>query len=258
VLSEASLSAGQEMPPRPPAYLAAPIAWVSACAIGDGIELRPSEPMESVPDLVVVDQNRQPCARSATGFIWPGVQPRMVNVQWQENGASHSALVPVIDEFGRVAATSLTALDIDEVWWQLANFPLAPDHDTPDGFGEGGDAVGGAGAGQSAATGRTYPIRQMMELIENIAHRQTQIDEEDWNAWCNRLEQTLSRAANQPGVIAFAQLGLNPLASLRTKPFRPAFAETADEPPGIRYEAVLARIEHAWGVASCIALGSNE
>jgi hypothetical protein len=182
----------------------------------------------------------------------------MVNVQWQENGASHSALVPVIDEFGRVAATSLTALDIDEVWWQLANFPLAPDHDTPDGFGEGGDAVGGAGAGQSAATGRTYPIRQMMELIENIAHRQTQIDEEDWNAWCNRLEQTLSRAANQPGVIAFAQLGLNPLASLRTKPFRPAFAETADEPPGIRYEAVLARIEHAWGVASCIALGSNE
>ncbi|KXU92097.1 hypothetical protein CR51_31165 [Caballeronia megalochromosomata] len=261
VMDEAALSAGQDMPERPPAYLASPIAWMTACSVDDAqaggsVELRPSEPMNSVPGLVVLDRNEQACVRSASGFAWQGERPRMVNVRWTESGDVRHALVPVLDEFGRVAATSLSALDIDEVWWQLANFPLAPDQDTPDPYGEGVDAAGVSGVNASAAAGRTYPIRQVMELVENVAQRQTCIDQADWNAWCNRLEQTLSRAASRPGVAAFAQLDLNPLAPLRARPFRPPFAETAVDEPGARYEAVLKRIEEAWGIESCGTLGS--
>ena len=44
-------------------------------------------------------------------------------------GQERQAWVPVIDEFGRIAATILPRIDIEEAWSQLANFPMPPDEE---------------------------------------------------------------------------------------------------------------------------------
>ena len=111
-----------------------------------------------------------------------------------------------------------------------------------------------AGGGGQTQVG-TYPIRQMMALIEDIAARQTATCEHDWIAWCARLEQTLHQATTAPEIQAFLALGLNPLSPLRARPFRPGFAETADGEPGRLYEALLDRVESVWGVKGLESIG---
>jgi hypothetical protein len=95
-----------------------------------------------------------------------------------------------------------------------------------------------------------YPVRQMMELIENIAAKQTALARADWPAWCARLEQTLARIADSPVVDYFRALGLNPLSPLRGAAFRPDFAE-ADATPEGDVRGALARVEDKWGVGPC-------
>lgn len=97
----------------------------------------------------------------------------------------------------------------------------------------------------------------MMQLIENIAARQTALREADWNAWCIRLQQTLEQAAGSAAVAHFVRLGLNPLSPLREAPFRPAFAESALTTCGKRYEQALRSVESAWGVGGLPALGAT-
>lgn len=257
--TDRALTPGADMPERPDECVAAPVAWLTWCdADASGpARLRPSEPMEGLSHMGVLDPAGAPCVRRADAFAWPGDRPRQVEVRWVDAAGSGSATVPVLDEFGRVAATPLTSLDVDEIWWQLASFPMAPDDDVPDRFGEGFDPVLTVAPGVATADGRTYPIRQMMELVENIAQRQTAIDAADWPAWCSRLEQTLVRAANSAGVAAFAELKLNPLSPLRAAPFRPVFAETGDSAAGARYETALTTIEQAWAVDTQPPLGST-
>ncbi|KVN05875.1 hypothetical protein [Burkholderia diffusa] len=260
VETDEALTAGADMPERPDECVAAPVAWLTWCdadAAGP-TRLQSPEPMDALPHVDVLDPAGAPCGRLADAFAWPGDRPRQVEVRWNDANGPGRATVPVLDEFGRVAATPVTALDVDEIWWQLANFPMAPDDDVPDRFGEGFDPTVTAGQAPATADGRTYPIRQMMELVENIAQRQTAIDEADWHAWCSRLEQTLARAADSAGVAAFVELRLNPLSPLRAAPFRPAFAEAGDSAAGARYEAALSAIEHAWAVDALPALGSME
>ncbi|MGN7979992.1 hypothetical protein [Burkholderia sp. 22313] len=250
-----TLTPGADMPERPDECMAAPVAWLTWCDAGPAGpgRLTPAEPMDG---LDVIGPAGAPCDRRADAFVWPGDRPRQVEVRWVDADGPGRATVPVLDEFGRVAATPLTTLDVDEIWWQLASFPMAPDDDVPDRFGEGFDPAPTVAPGVAPADGRTYPIRRMMELVENIAQRQTAVDVADWHAWCSRLEQTLARAADSAGVAAFAELGLNPLSPLRAAPFRPAYAETGDSPAGARYEAALTTIEQAWAVDSLPALGS--
>jgi hypothetical protein len=159
-------------------------------------------------------------------------------------------LIPVVDKYGRIAATELLAIDIDEAWWQLADFPLPAAEDG----GSDGEDESNENKGKDKATARSmqptsYPIRQMMELIESIAAKQTGIDERDWGLWCNRLEQTLEQAAESAPVKYFRdKLALNPLSPLRHPAFRPSFAETFDSAHGKRYENTLRQIERAWRV----------
>ena len=47
--------------------------------------------------------------------------------------------------------------------------------------------------------------------------------EEELEAWCARLEQTLARSADSPVVDYFRTLGLNPLSPLQGEAFRPDF-----------------------------------
>ena len=82
----------------------------------------------------------------------------------------------------------------------------------------------------------------MMELIENIAAKQTALARADWPAWCARLEQTLARIAGSPVVDYFRALGLNPLSPLRGAAFRPDLAEADATREGEMYAAALARV----------------
>ena len=96
-----------------------------------------------------------------------------------------------------------------------------------------------------------------MELIENIADKQTHLSIMDWTAWCTRLEQCLLQAAESQVLEAFVRLQLNPISPLWHIPFRPTFAENSGSGQGLRYEAVLRRVEHAWGVGSLDNLGAR-
>ncbi len=97
----------------------------------------------------------------------------------------------------------------------------------------------------------------MMELIENIAAKQTALARADWPAWCARLEQTLARIAGSPVVDYFRALGLNPLSPLRGAAFRPDFAEADTTREGEMYAAALARVEDKWGVGALQAIGAG-
>ena len=130
----------------------------------------------------------------------------------------------MIDEFGRIAATILPRIDIEEAWGQLANFPMPPDDEEllPDGDAESTDDAAQQGSGASSTA--SYPVRQMMQLIENIAAKQTSVSKADWVTWCTRLEQCLIQAAGSKVLEEFVKLNLNPLSPLWHPPFRPAFA----------------------------------
>jgi hypothetical protein len=205
----------------------------------------------------VLNNSGQACHRDVTsGFLWPGLRPREVTVRWQAGGKEWLAAVAVVDEFGRIAATILPALGIDEAWGQLANFPLPPEDeellqedqsDLPGGFAQ-------QGVGGESSTAR-YPVRQMMQLIENIAAKQTAVSQADWVTWSTRLEQCLIQMRDSKVLEEFLKLRLNPLSPLWHAPFRPGFASTVETPEGALYEGTLARIEAAWNVTALAKLG---
>ena len=108
---------------------------------------------------------------------------------------------------------------------------------------------------QSSHTEAVYPIRQMMELIENIADKQTAISRHDWPVWCARLEQCLSQVEGSAVLDRFKELKLNPLSPLWQGPFRPPYAEENSSEDGRNYEEILCRIERAWNVVSLEGIG---
>lgn len=246
-----SLAAGADMPEQGASFVAPPIAWLAWLEADTGGYLQSSQVLPE--DLCVLNEAGNPCAKRQNGFWWPECKPRQVRVRWQDEGQERECLIPVMDEFGRLAATELTRLEFDEAWWALVGFPAArdvdggPDDEEPTQQTSGGNS--------SAALVPAYPIRQMMELVENIAAKQTGITPADWTAWCARLEQTLSQIAGSPVLAYFHTLGLNPLSPLSVAAFRPSFAETADSAGGRLYEATLARINEKWGTTNLLTIG---
>jgi hypothetical protein len=249
------LQPGGGMEPREPSYIAPPVAWLNWWEGAEGNELRSPEAVSD--DFVVLDLAGNACPRGETGFQWLNSQPRQVRCRWSAAGEYHQGDLPVVDAFGRIAATQLPAIDLDEAFWQLADFPLPPDDDEGYPDGDAGDAYGDENSKGTHAVISSYPIRQMMELIESIAAKQTEIIEIDWCLWCLRLEQTLGQAKECIVVKAFQGLGLNPLSPLRHAAFRPAYAETGATPAGQLYESALARIEKAWAVDRLKAIGGQ-
>ncbi len=246
-----SLAAGADMPEQGVSFVAPPIAWLAWLDADTGGYLQSSQVLPE--DLCVLNEAGNPCAKRQKGFWWPECKPRQVRVRWQDEGQERECLIPVMDEFGRLAATELTRLEFDEAWWALVGFPAArdvdggPDDEEPTQQTSGGNS--------SAALVPAYPIRQMMELVENIAAKQTGITPADWTAWCVRLEQTLSQIADSPVLAYFHTLGLNPLSPLSVAAFRPSFAETSDSAEGRLYEAALARINEKWGTTDLLTIG---
>ncbi len=182
------LSAGSGIEQRDEIYLAPPIAFLTW---HDSVpELRTDEPADYVD---VLDSAGVVCSRRESGFQWCEAQPRQVRIRWQANDQTLESMIPIVDQYGRIAATELPFIDIDQAWWQLADFPMPPNEDDGDG---GSDEIEGKHKVQGRSAEITnYPIRQMMELIENIAAKQTKIDKLDLDFWCNRLEQTLGQTA---------------------------------------------------------------
>lgn len=183
--------------------------------------------------------------------------PRMVRVAWHADGKRLFAEVPVVDQYGRIAAMPLAAIGLEEAWCQLADFPLPQEEDDSGESVElGPDQEPQPDAGSQYEVPGT-PIREMMELIENIASRQTEIGIKDWSLWCNRLEQTLAQAKDSSPVEAFVVMQINPLGVIYGPEFRPDFAEDATTDAGLLYERTLQRIEAAWRVAGLLRLGDR-
>lgn len=246
------LESGDGMPEHPDVHVAAPLAWLDWCLARS--ELQPPE--DPGASFEVLDPDGQACSRTETGYAWAWPAPREVRVRWRaEDGAVGQATLPVRDESGRIAATPMAAIHLDEAWWQLEEFPMAPD---------GGDAPelreaaanGGVDRARNAVNHR-YPVRQVMQIIESIAAKQTTVLQADWEAWCHRLEQALTQTADSPEIKYFHQLDLNPLSPLRASPFRPEFAEDASSVLGQRYDAALERVAKAWGVADLKPIGAR-
>ncbi len=252
----APLKVGDDMPDPAEQFRAAPIPYLIWEADGDSGWLTTRE-VASVP-FVVLDADSQVCYYDDyKGFHWLGAKPRQVQVRWGQ-GEQWRAWIPIIDEFGRVAATVLPRIDLDEAWSQLANFPMPPADEElrPDGDDEPGSSRDGPNV--SASKTAAYPVRQMMQLIENIAAKQTVVSKTDWATWCTRLEQCLIQAAGSKALAEFRQLEINPLSPLRHTPFRPVFAESDDSNEGRRYKETLDRIEEAWNVTALAKIGGVE
>ncbi len=253
--SHEKLSAGSDMPERDIEFFAAPIAWLLCCEDTGSCWLK--VPDGAMEPFEVLNEAGEPCPSDEEGrFLWPGNRPRQVQLRWDADGKTRQSLAPVLDEFGRIAATALPKIDLDEAWWQLANFPMLPDdedlppEDVP-------VAPSKSKVRSSTPTPEAiYPTRQMMQLIENIAAKQTAVRQDDWLAWCARLEQCLIQASSSLVLKAFIELEINPLSPLWHVPFRPTFAETAATPDGQRYETTLHRVEAEWNVASFRKIGS--
>ncbi|MCY0854023.1 hypothetical protein [Cupriavidus sp. D39] len=256
--ADAELTPGGDMPDRSDQYIAPPAAWLLWNEVDTAAGLLTSD--HGTADFDVLDPTSNACAKAADGFLWPDSRPRQVTVRWTDGGQARTAEVPVVDPFGRIAATALPQLDLTEAWWQLASFPMPPDNEG-DASADDGQEAGNARRRTPSSTRpsvASYPVRDMMQLIEQLAARQTLIDESDWAAWCCRLEQTLMRAAESHALQVFRELALNPLSPLKAAPFRPDFAELVDTPAGQVYEAVLTRIEQAWQVDGLPAIGAQQ
>ena len=250
--------AGPEMDEHSGSYVATPVAWVNWHRNDQQQWLQ--VPEDATHDVIVLDADESPMAPDGSRCVpWIGNRPRQVMLQWTDEGAIHTGAVPVLDALGRLAAAELPKLGLDEAWWQLMSFPQPPDEDDlpPEDPGDPPENSYGDGARGAVGPDAVYPIRQMMQLVENIASKQTSVSEVDWATWCARLEQCLVQASGSPAVQAFRDMQLNPLTPLRGKAFRPTFAETGNTPEGSQYDATLDRVQTAWEVAGLENLGGS-
>jgi len=98
-----SLAAGSDMPDPEIQYSSAPVAYLFWIVEKNSSWLRTGEEVTESFDL---HETGQACYRdSIKGFQWLGTRPRQVLIHWRVDKQDRQAWVPVIDEFGRVAAT---------------------------------------------------------------------------------------------------------------------------------------------------------
>ena len=251
------LAPGLDMESRDASYIAPPIAWFTWWEEAGQCELRTTE---YIPDnFILTDPAGGECHRNVTGFIWRGDQPRQVRCRWISDGEQNIADVPVIDHYGRIAATKLIPISIEEAWGQLADFPMPPEDEVEDEsmIGDNEGTFNEVVMNDSRKV-LDYPVRQMMELVESIAVKQIEVDKSDWKLWCSRLEQILGQAKDCSIVKIFREIGLNPLSPLYHSPFRPNF--TVENNPDLDqlYENTLKRIEKSWAVDHLDSIGSQQ
>jgi hypothetical protein len=257
VLADAKLQAGERPPLNEELYLAAPITVLHWSAEQGGTwRSRDSLPTE----LAVLDERGQPCLPVDGGWRWAGACPRQVKIRWHDDDSStvQARLVPVLDEWGRLAALPLQPLQFDGLASLIETFPapVGGDDDDDPPNDDPNVQAGSKRPNWTKAGISTSAIRQIMGQMDRIAVKQATLDPADWPAWCMRLEQLLVQASESDALEAFRALGLNPLAMLKAAPFRPPFARD-DKGAGGEYEAALDRIAKAWRVERLHPLGET-
>ena len=246
-----ALSAGEDFPMAEAAFFAAPILWLRwSDREEEGVLSAHRRSAGDSEPCDVVGPDGRSCQEIAEGFLWNGPQPRQAKVRW----GAREAIVPVVGKDGRVAALALPATEIGDLWQELVGFPEPPHVEDETEFGEG--VAVAIGEGRHATTQGATILRSSMDLVERIALRQRSLAQRDWQAWCDRLEQTLRRAERTSSVERIRALRVNPLSPLRHPAFRPVFAISEGEPSRL-YEETLARIEDAWGVRKLRQLGGT-
>lgn len=243
---------GGDMPERQATHVSPPVAWLVWC---EGKLCTPDP--DDVDWCVLLPDDKAAPALTPGVFEWQGERPRQVRIGWPATTREHHADIPVLDELGRLAATDLLPMEIDDAIWQLMSFPAHPPEELGGDDSDEGEDDARDRSGSSTREAGIYeqPIRKMMMLIEEIANHQTNVSQVDWLAWCTRLEQTLYQLQSNPNIVMFKSLGLNPLSPLRHPPFRPIYAEDGTSTEGRDYQAMLSRIEAAWGVCDLRDLG---
>jgi len=252
-----ALAEGSDMPDPVVLYCAAPVANLFWTADGENGWLRTDEEVNELFD--VLDESEQACKPDQERrFSWQGSRPRQVLLRWRVDGNELRSWVPIVDEYGRIAATILPRIDIEQAWSQLDNFPMPPEDEELPGGDKDPEPLGdGEEQGRKGIGSATYPVRQMMQLIENIAAKQSSVQQVDWTTWCTRLEQCLIQAKEDSILKEFLKLKLNPLSPLMHAPFRPDFAVNSESVQGRRFEKSLKRVERAWGVEKLKKIGDQ-
>lgn len=252
---------GESWEPEQQSYFAPPVAWLVWHDSEASCELRLPDNIRDIPPFTILDAVGGEVRRNKRAYHWNGSQPQQVHCRWKDGNESREGVIPVMDAFGRIAAVKLPPIEnMEELWLQLATFPNPPEVDDPDEF-DGSvdeDSQANSVANNKGSKAANYPVRQMMELVENIASKQTEIPLYDWPLWCRRLEQTLLLTKGSKVVEYFTKdLKLNPLAPLRHASFRPKHAEDGSSDAGKQYEEALGRIETKWGVNDLVGLGNS-
>ncbi|HEX4080804.1 MAG TPA: hypothetical protein VHX61_18235 [Rhizomicrobium sp.] len=253
---EDTLAAGEGMECRDSVFTAPPIPFLYWAEADDGRWLSPPAAPGPSQAYAVIGEEGRDCDRIGGRFRWLAAQPRQVTVQWD---GRNEAIVPVIGQDGRVAGAPLQPRRIDELWVDLEGFPEPPNADEDDEDDDPDDQPADKSAlwRQTAQpVSSTTVIRSTMDLMEKIASRQMRLNQNDWTAWCVRLEQTLLRAAKTAEVAEFQGLKVNPLSPLRDPAFRPAFVQ-ANGPDSALYEAALSSIELAWNIVGLRHVGAK-
>lgn len=254
----AQLNAGCDMPEHEAEHISLPITYFILEELeNDTYALIPSTPFKEVFSIVCAGADKF-TLESEERLLWSGKAPRQLTVSWLDNGTTHTADIPVIDEYGRVAATELPELALDDAWYIFSSFPLLPSSDAEDSNGEDiTEESISTGAELDVRIDKSYSINSMMTLIELIAEKQTHVPEKDWLQWCIRLEQTFSQLKNNSAFLFFKEIAINPLSALWQPPFRPSYAESAATESGAQYEKVLKRIEQKVGLVTLARLGEQ-
>lgn len=250
------LSDGGEMEVRETVYVAPPVSHFIWAEGEQFAKLKPAE--KSTLRYFLVSIEGKALLPDEDGCVeWQGERPRQVLAKWNDGARVHEQWVSVKDEFGRVSSTAPAKITLEEAWFQLANFPQAGEFAEDEECGSDHDQFTSSQKTAGDSVQASYPIRTMMQLVEDIASRQVEISKTEWLTWCNRLNQALSDASDSAELKSFKSLGLNPLSPLWHKPFRPEFAEDNQSPEGAKYEEVLRAVEERWQVQDFVRLGGN-
>jgi len=253
------LSGGSEMPEHEAEHISLPISYFVLEELEhDKYALVPNTPFTDAFTVVNAGADKL-TIKSEACLLWFGKPPRQLTVSWCNNSTVHTEDIPVIDQYGRVAATELPELALDDAWYMFSAFPLLPSFETEGYEGDEGDGASDdgqvKGAEMDVEVDKRYSINTMMVLIELIAEKQTEVSEKDWIQWCTRLEQTFSQLKSSSAFTFFKNIAINPISPLWQPPFRPDFAESNATELGAYYEEVLKRLELKLGLAALAKLG---
>lgn len=256
-LTETSqLSGGSGMPEHEAEHISLPISYFVLEELEhDKYVLVPNTPFTDAFTVVNAGPDKL-TIKSEVCLLWYGKPPRQLTVSWHNNSNVHTEDIPVFDQYGRIAATELPELALDDAWYMFSSFPLLPSYETEGDEGDGAsDDDHVKGTETDVEVDKRYSINSMMALIELIAEKQSEVPEKDWLQWCTRLEQTFSQLKNSSAFTFFKDIAINPISPLWQPPFRPDFAESNATELGAYYEGVLKRVEHKLGLAALAKLG---